>query len=164
VEQVHTVGILPTDSLDLALLGEAARSEGYRFVDRAHVNWLSGEDRFDSPGEGLFLARRRTAVVGMCGLNINPYLDDPGTGRLRRLYVASEYRRMGVGRRLVGSCLDLAQERFDRVRLRTFGAPASHFYEALGFRPIDEPNATHSIGIAEWGRRYVHKETPPDLV
>lgn len=155
MEQIHIVRVSPTDSLDLALLAEAARSEGYRFVDRAHIDWLSGVDRFDSPGEGLFLARGRTANVGMCGLNIDPYLDDPGTGRLRHLYVTSENRRMGVGRRLVGACLDLAQERFDRVRLRSFEAPASHFYEAIGFRFIDEPDATHSIDLTERERRFV---------
>lgn len=151
MEQIKIVRVLPTESLDLAPLQAAARSEDYAFVDRAQLDWSSGENRFDDPGEGFFVAYRGATIVGMCGLNSDPYLDDPAVGRLRHLYVAPEHRRIGLGRQLVECCLDLAPPRFDRVRLRTFETPASLFYEMIGFRLVDEPDATHSIDLAHCG-------------
>jgi GNAT superfamily N-acetyltransferase len=135
---------------DLARLRELATAEGYSFVERAEVEWLSGANRFDSHGEGFFVAHTGDTSVGMCGLNSDPYLDHRTVVRLRHLYVAPEARRRGVGRRLVASCLDLARGRFDRVRLRTFEADGSRLYETMGFRRVEETDATHSLDLAEW--------------
>lgn len=131
----------------LARLEEQARDEGYSFVDRAIEEWASGANRFDRPGEGIFLAKFDAAVVGMCGLNRDPYLTDPSVGRLRHLYVSPDVRRKGVGRSLVRACIDLAGRHFDRVRLRTLDPGAAAFYEMMGFKPVDEPDATHSIDL-----------------
>lgn len=135
---------------DLARLRALATAEGYSFVERAEVEWLSGANRFDSHGEGFFMAHTGDTSVGMCGLNSDPHLDDGTVGRLRHLYVAPEAKRSGVGRRLVSACLDLAQERFDLVRLRTFEADGSRLYETVGFRRVEKPDATHSLDLAEW--------------
>lgn len=134
----------------MARLRELATAEGYSFVERAELEWLSGANRFDKHGEGFFMAHIGDTSVGMCGLNSDPYLEDGRVGRLRHLYVAPEARRSGVGQRLVSSCLDLAQGRFDRVRLRTFEADGSRLYETMGFQRVEEPHATHSLDLAEW--------------
>ena len=132
---------------ELGRLSESAAAEGFHFVKRAHDAWRRGGNRFDRPGEGFFVALAIDEVVGMCGLNIDPYLDGPSVGRLRHLYVAPEARRRGVGRRLVMACLDLANGHFLRVRLRTFEADAIRLYESMGFRRIDEPDATHTLEL-----------------
>lgn len=134
---------------DLGNLVELASGEGHSFLLRTRVEWLDGTNRFDRPGEGFFLAfADRGTVVGMGGLNIDPFLSDPTVGRLRHLFVAPEHRRLGVGRRLVDACLGLAAERFVRVRLRTFDPQASSFYRSVGFHSVDEETATHTIALS----------------
>ena len=86
-----------------ALEGLRAESlqEGYRFIQRLCDEWISGANRFSAPGEALFLAIADGRVVGVCGLNCDPYRHDPRTGRVRRLYVSRAHRRSGVGRALL---------------------------------------------------------------
>ncbi len=131
--------------VDLGLLPAAAAAEGHSFVDRTLNEWHGGTNRFDRPGEGFFLATNSDDVVGMCGLNVDPFLDDDFVGRIRHLYVLSSARRGGVGTTLVTACLELAAAKFDRVRLRTFDTQAAAFYIALGFREVSEPDATHEL-------------------
>jgi GNAT superfamily N-acetyltransferase len=132
---------------ELGRLPELAAAEGHHFVDRAVSEWRSDMNRFDQPGEAFYVAYIGVDTAGMCGLNIDPFLDDPRVGRVRHLYVAPECRRRGVGRRLVGACLELAVESFDRVRLRTFDLTAATFYEAVGFEAVVEADATHTIAV-----------------
>ena len=61
---------------DLALLRQESTAGGYPFVGRAEVEWLNGANRFDGAGEGFFVACRGDTIVGMCGLNRDPYPDD----------------------------------------------------------------------------------------
>ncbi len=131
----------------LAELKEESGNEGYSFVDRAIEEWRIGVNRFDRPGEGFFVADADAGTVGMCGLSHDPYLNDSTVGRLRHLYVAPEMRRHGFGRSLVLACLELAGKHFERVRLRTLELDASAFYEIMGFKLVDEPDATHSIDL-----------------
>ena len=109
------------------------------------TEWAEGDNRFDRPGEAFLLAREDSIVVGMCGLNVDPFLTDPEVGRLRHLYVLGEHRRRGIGSQLVDGCLTIAQASFRRVRLRTMDPGASAFYESLGFDRTDEPDATHAL-------------------
>lgn len=89
-------------------------------------------------------------VVGVCGLNRDPYDDDAATGRVRHLYVADAARRDGVGTALVRAVEDAARGSFTRLRLRTLNPRAARFYEAIGYIAVDEPACTHrrEIGSA----------------
>src|SRR2546423_527345 len=58
------------------LIAESERG-GLRFVRRLADEWTSGANRFDRPGEALFLARSGDDVIGVCGLNIDPYAAQP---------------------------------------------------------------------------------------
>jgi len=129
---------------DIGELAELANAEGYSFVERTKADWVAGTNRFDRPGECFFLASDIGRRVGMCGLNRDPFVDDPTVGRLRHLYVDPTYRRSGVAVALVGACLDAATGTFDQVRLRTNNPAADALYRSLGFEPIDEDSATHS--------------------
>ncbi len=120
-----------------ALLGDSERL-GSRIVRRLVDEWGNGANRFDRPGEALFGARRAGRLLGVCGLNVDPYASDDRVGRVRHLYVLSETRRQGVGQRLVLRVIQAARGRFEDLRLHTSNPGAARLYEALGFRPCSE--------------------------
>jgi GNAT superfamily N-acetyltransferase len=143
---VRRIVALPDDLRPLLARSE---QEGFNMLRRLHDAWQAGTNLFDRPGEALFEARADGHLLGVCGLNADPYLDDPTVGRVRHLYVLPEARRTGVGRALVAEILDHARTRFTRLRLRTLNPEASRFYLALGFTPIDDdPHATHTLTLA----------------
>jgi GNAT superfamily N-acetyltransferase len=84
-----------------ALLAESEAS-GYRFVRRLADEWDRGINRFSRPGEALLAAECGGQLVGVCGLNVDPYQGDPRVGRVRNVYVLAACRGRGIGRRLVG--------------------------------------------------------------
>lgn len=126
-------------------LAIAATEEGLAFVARTLDQWNLGTNAFDLPDEVFYLAWSGGDVIGMCGLNRDPFLG-PHTdvGRLRHLYVLPTMRRLGIGSRLVAACLESGALSFARIRLRTFDAGADRFYLSVGFLRTGEPQATHS--------------------
>ena len=149
VLELRVTRVAPESALAIEPLRKAALAEGHSFVERALDEWESGANRFDRPGEAFYLAQVGDRVVGMCGLNIDPYLTDPRVGRIRHLYVLPGFRRNRIGRRLVEACLDQAAIRFDRVRLRTFNPQAAGFYSVVGFDEVSDESATHSIKLTD---------------
>jgi GNAT superfamily N-acetyltransferase len=137
---------LPLDRFaEMLAEGEAS---GYRFLRRVANEWESGVNRFSRPGEALLAAEMNGRWVGICGLSIDPYLDDPRVGRVRNVYVLANRRRAGIGRSLVEEAIALARGHFDRLRLRGEKPGPARLYESLGFRPCRGiPNCTH---IMEW--------------
>jgi len=135
----------------LAALIADSEAQGVRFVRRLLDEWNAGVNRFDLPGEALFVAREADAVVGVCGLNVDPYValgTGPRVGRVRHLYVLSTRRRLGIGAQLLGEVLRAARGSFDRLRLRTSNPAAAALYARVGFRPAgEEPHSTHIIGV-----------------
>jgi GNAT superfamily N-acetyltransferase len=130
------------------MLAESEAS-GYRFLRRVIVEWESGVNRFARPGEALLVAEMNGRWVGVCGLSIDPYLNDPRVGRVRNVYVLADCRRMGFGRRLVEEAVARARGKFDRLRLRGEEAPAARLYESLGFRACSGiPNCTHVLELS----------------
>ena len=93
----------------LAELAREASSDGFSFVARLINEWKSGANRFDQPGERLLGAVVSGEVVGVCGINRDPYLKDEAVGRLRHLYVKKAARGSGVGSVLVAQLLREAQ-------------------------------------------------------
>lgn len=129
---------------DIEALLRASLAEGHDLVKRLVDDWNEGSNRFDRPGEIALQARLGARLVGVGGLNRDPYLDDPAVGRIRHLYVLPDARHRGVGRSLVFTLIDQARATFRRVRLRTGQPEASQLYVALGFEETgDEPDATH---------------------
>lgn len=84
-------------------------------------------------------------MVGVGGLNIDPYANRLDTGRIRRLYVIQEARRQGVGTGLVSAIESTALAGgFSRLYLRTHDPSSARFYETLGYEPVpDDPRKTH---------------------
>jgi GNAT superfamily N-acetyltransferase len=137
--------ILPITGVDarLAPLSEEAARDGFRFIERLTRDWASGSNTFSRPGERLIAAIRGSQIIGVCGLNRDPYTGESGVGRLRHLYVMKSEREQGAGRALVRLLLEEARATFVIVRLRTDTLQAARFYERLGFVKTEEENATH---------------------
>src|SRR5262249_59376868 len=130
------------------LLADSERA-GSRIVRRLVDDWRSGVNRFDRPGEALFGAWVDGQLIGVCGLNIDPYSADDHVGRVRHLYVSSARRGHGVGRQLVAQVVRAARGRFDLLCLRTNNPAAARLYESVGFDVYRESEAyTHVMGLA----------------
>ena len=135
----------------LGAASEPLRLDGERrgvdFVRRLFADWTSGTNRFDQPGERLLGAWHGAHLVGVGGLNRDPYAADDGIGRLRHVYVLAAHRRLGIGAVLVRALLRGAEGHFRVVRLRAASAEAAAFYRRLGFQENAEPNTTHLIPV-----------------
>ena len=143
---IERLSDLPPAALE-ALVAESEQG-GLRFMRRLVEEWASGANRFDGDGEALFAALIDGRVTGVCGLNIDPYAAAARVGRVRHLYVLSAYRRLGVGRQLVGRVIEAARGRFDILRLRTQNPAAARLYEQLGFsRCAGAPDCTHLLEL-----------------
>jgi ribosomal protein S18 acetylase RimI-like enzyme/uncharacterized glyoxalase superfamily protein PhnB len=142
---------------DLALLIADSEAHGLRFVRRLAEEWAGGVNRFDRPGEALFVARNDERVVGVGGLNIDPYVAEPRVGRVRHLYVLSACRRLGIGRRLVAEIIEAARDRFESLRLSTSNPEAARLYERLGFQPlVGVAHCTHTMDMNPHRERTAH--------
>jgi ribosomal protein S18 acetylase RimI-like enzyme len=137
-----------------AVIAES-ESFGFRAIQRFADEWNSGANRFDRPGEALFLAKQGNHVIGICGLNIDPYTKSSSIGRVRRLYVMGSYRRRGIGRTLVRQVIAEACLHFDYLHVRTDAPIADQFYQSLGFTPhLGNEYYTHRLDLKQLSRSY----------
>lgn len=149
--RIERVASLPAG---LEALVATSRSEGLRLVERLRADWLAGTNRFDEVGEALFAAREAGVLLGVCGLNRDPFANEADCGRVRRLYVMPDRRGRGVARALVAAVLAQAHGTFARVRVRTSDPRADGLYRSLGFTPLPScPTASHELRLdGEAGR------------
>jgi GNAT superfamily N-acetyltransferase len=140
--------VLDLDLNNLHVLRVESSREGFRFIERLCDEWVSGTNRFNDSGEALFIAVVDGEVVGVCGLNRDPYASAPNIGRIRRLYVLREHRRGGVGRALLNAVIAHARNHFKILRVRTDAA--TEFYAANGFWPdASDAEATHVLDLTK---------------
>lgn len=147
---IERVASLPTAELT-TLVTESAQA-GWRFLRRLLDEWSTGENRFARPGEALLGACEAGRLVGVCGLNVDPYTDSSRVGRVRRLYVSVDCRRRGIGRQLVQRVVMMSRGTFDQLRLRTDNPGAARFYEALGFQSrLGVAECSHTLELNNCG-------------
>lgn len=126
----------------------AANLEGFRPIQWLRDEWEAGANRFSLPGEAFYTARMEGRLVGVCGVNQDPFAQKAKIARLRRLYVIPELRRKGVGRQLVKRALEDAVKNFEVIRLRTVDSNSAAFFEAIGFIKVKgDESATHLKGL-----------------
>lgn len=125
-----------------------ASAEGHGFLTKMKARWAEGTNRFDRPGEMLLAAYSSQGdLVGIAGLNVDPYVDDPTLGRVRHLYVSPSSRRWGVGKALLARITDHARGHFKTLRLRTQNSDAVMFYGGLGFKLDPSSTQGELIGL-----------------
>lgn len=126
-------------------LKDESRLEGYWMLVRLADGWSSGRNKFLKRGEALYGAWHGRELAGVCGLNIDPYVEGGDQGRVRHLFVSASHRRARLGRMLVETVIDRARQYFTVLNTR---APpgAFGFYERLGFQPVaGEEFVTHRL-------------------
>ena len=131
-----------------AILAEAPQADG-AFMLRVRDEWLSGDVRFDGPGEILLGIHIGGSLAGVGGVTIDPYSPEPGLGRVRHLYVVKQCRGRGVGRLLMEAILAHARMHFRKLRPRTHNPRAARLYERIGFTRVDAPEETHRLVFEE---------------
>lgn len=135
---VRIINELPIGIETLAPLAEA---EGVNNLRLLLDGWRAGE-WFDGDGEALFAAFAAGELVGIGGVTPCSHLN--GAERVRRFYVAPDFRRTGVGRTLATAAM---QHGLRYTRTLTCNARASTaaapFWEAMGFEPVQATGYTH---------------------
>ena len=136
--------VTPDEPGYIALKAESI-ALNFNMLRRLEENWQRGENRFNAPGEKLLGAFLNGRLVGVCGLNRDPFSQQPRAGRIRHLYISERYRRRGIGQQLLVSVITHSSAWFDFLNTHA-PAQAWPFYERLGFRPVyDEPRVTHRL-------------------
>lgn len=146
--QIKPILSLPND---LTTLIQHSEREGFNFIRRLKEDWDNGSNRFNGSGEFLLAASDNQTLLGVCGVNIDPYVQSNSqqkpVARLRHLYVIPSSRSKQLGSQLVNACLAKMHADFTAVRLRVPDAATGAFYEKLGFDPIEDTTATHSLNL-----------------
>lgn len=142
-----TLANITPDRQGFAALQTQSMAAGFNMLRRLEENWRSGQNRFDKPGEKLLGAFAGDLLIGVCGINQDPYLPGVRAGRLRHLYVDAQWRRMQVGMALLNAMLEGADRWFDFIN--TNAPPAAFtFYARAGFIPLtDTENVTHRLSL-----------------
>src|SRR5580704_17872728 len=94
---ITRLSALPADRL-AELIAESQQT-GFGMVRRLVEEWDTGANQFAQPGEVFLAAMTGPRIVGVCGLNRDPYVESSDmllrVGRVRRLYVLTAFRRRG---------------------------------------------------------------------
>lgn len=138
--KVHRVTQLPDDLCDLR---QPATSEGFRFLNRLVQDYAAGTNRFDQPGEALYVIRRNEDLIAIGGINVESLSSEHRRGRIRRVYVHPAERRAGIGQLLMSTIETHAAEWFDALQLFTDTQGASNFYCRLGYQLVTDDMVSH---------------------
>ena len=136
------------DAPGFAALRIESLEQHFNMLRRLAENWQSGKNRFNAPGEKLLGAFLNGKLVGVCGLNRDPFSQQPRAGRIRHLYVSEKCRGLGIGKQLLTVVMADASIWFDF--LNTHAPDAAYgFYRRAGFTLVsDEPRVTHRLFCA----------------
>lgn len=151
---IHFAEISP-DSSGFVELRTQSMTEGLNMLRRLEENWLSGYNRFDRPGEKLIGAYVDRLIIGVCGLNVDPFTQETGVGRLRHLCVDTEWRKNRIGSALLNEILKDAGRWFDFINTN---APSSAFtfYERAGFVALSGvEKVTHQLCLKNPARHFI---------
>jgi GNAT superfamily N-acetyltransferase len=140
--KVRVIKDLPPKFDDL--VAEAVE-DGHLFLQKMKDEWDAGKNRFNQEREILFsVTDDNDDLIGIGGLNVDPYVEDPSVGRVRHVYIAKAHRSFGVGKILLREIIDHARDNFKTLRLRTHNPNAVKFYVSLGFAVDANTDVSHA--------------------
>lgn len=114
-------------------LVKESKEEGFNFLLKLINEYESKINTFSKTGECLYGIFRGDTLIGIGGLNQDPYTKDNKIGRLRRFYILKDYRRKGLGRILLERIISDAKIYFNIVVLCTDTEQGDRFYTSNGF-------------------------------
>ncbi len=96
---------------------------------------------FEKEGSIYYVALDKSKIIGGCGIFPTAGLPD-GMSELVKLYVLDSYRGIGIGKKLMLSCIEFAKKRgYNALYLETMDelSNAIQLYKNLGFESISGP-------------------------
>lgn len=96
IQQIKDLMIYEHDDLV-----QESKEEGFNFLVKLISDYENTINTFNKIGECLCGIFQEEKLIGIGGLNEDPYTENSKIGRVRRFYIAKEYRRKGVGRLLL---------------------------------------------------------------
>ncbi|MBO1583101.1 GNAT family N-acetyltransferase [Bacillus sp. XF8] len=129
-------------------LVEESKKEGFNFLIKLVNEYRNKTNTFNKKGECLYGVFQDEVLIGIGGINQDPYMKAKVVGRLRRFYISKAYRRKGIGNLLLRKILSDAKEHFQTVVLYTDTKQASQFYISNGFMKSEGyQGATHYLRL-----------------
>lgn len=145
--QIEQVDEFPIDGFE-ELMRESVE-EGFRFLERLKDEWEKGINSFRKEGEALYRIKEGKELVGIGGINNDPYDERPRSGRLRRFYIKKSRRGQKLGKKLLLFMLEKHKRDFDRFALYTDTQAAAAFYEKHGFERVENvPKVSHEFFLS----------------
>lgn len=123
-------------------LRDAARAEGYTFLDRLAARWRNGAYLDDDKASALSVVAGDEALA-IGAQTYDEYDPHPDHRRIRHFYVLPYARRHGVGRLLADALTAQAFSVAPRLHLRATHALSIAFWDAMGFARVDRTDRSH---------------------
>ncbi|KFM99869.1 N-acetyltransferase [Bacillus clarus] len=125
-----------------------SKENGFNFLLRLINEYENGINTFHKIGECLYGIFQEDNLIGIGGLNQDPYTKDKRIGRLRRFYISKDYWRKGLGKSLLERILHDAKMYFEIVVLYTDTEQGDQFYTSNGFvKGTMYAGASHYINL-----------------
>lgn len=122
------------ENVDLSEILAESKAQGYGMIERLIREWQESVTNFSGENEVYFGYENRGRLLGVCGINEEPYLKVSKYGRLRHLYVLKDFRNKGIGKALVEKTIEFAKNHFDLITLLApKDGSADAFYKRIGF-------------------------------
>ncbi|HDR7659947.1 MULTISPECIES: GNAT family N-acetyltransferase [Bacillus] len=143
IQQIEDLMIYEHD-----FLVQESKEEGFNFLIRLISEYENKINIFNKTGEYLYGIFQGEKLIGIGGLNEDPYSENNKIGRVRRFYIAKEYRRKGLGRLLLVRIISDAKKHFNIVVLNTDTVQGDKFYTSSGFvKGIKFVGASHYLNL-----------------
>ncbi|EJV65226.1 hypothetical protein IEO_02322 [Bacillus wiedmannii] len=129
-------------------LVQESKEEGFNFLIKLKSEYENKINIFNKTGECLYGIFQGEKLIGIGGLNEDPYSENNKIGRVRRFYIVKEYRRKGLGRLLLVRIISDAKKHFNIVVLNTDTVQGDKFYTSSGFvKGIKFVGASHYLNL-----------------
>lgn len=133
LKDIHIQQIENLMEYEFSHLVQDSEEEGFNFLIRLINGYKNKVNVFNKTGECLYGIFQGDMLIGVGGLNEDPYTKDNKIGRLRRFYISRDYRRLGLGNLLLNQLLCHAEKYFEVIVLHTDTKQGDVFYTANGF-------------------------------
>lgn len=133
LKDMHIQQIENLMKYEFKYLVQESKEEGFKFLKKLINEYENELNTFNKSGECLYGIFQGEKLIGIGGLNADPYTENNKIGRLRRFYIAKYYRRIGLGKLLLNKLLSHAEKYFKVVVLHTDTKQGDVFYTANGF-------------------------------
>ena len=133
LKDIHIQQIENLMKYEFKYLVQESKEEGFKFLKKLINEYENELNTFNKSGECLYGIFQGEKLIGIGGLNADPYTENNKIGRLRRFYIAKDYRRIGLGKLLLNKLLSHAEKYFKVVVLHTDTKQGDVFYTANGF-------------------------------